>query len=456
MQAAQRQKKLMRTRRHDDDTTAHMDSAAQRHTLPLAHLNDSRLHPLQRQQIALAASHTLGNHYLQRTLAHNKIQRECVACEAVHPERAFENERSKRKTFACADFAGDAKLEACLNDEDRLKPGEEGETVAKVQKALIADGVLAPEGLTSKYDAQTGQAVMRFKKKYALGFTQYPDVGPGTMRKLDELCAKKGGQDPDPNKKKDLPDLPDPPKPKPIGPVKPQNTPALFCVPFADTVEAAEAWLETKLLLLAFTAKFGSEVQDIWMKYLNNPKTGTKGTLPPRQLFSGSKNRVVKEFREDPETQKQKDRIMQLLVDKVKNDSSLMPQEGQSTPLMKFKDVLAASELTDLPMSFQNPADRIPGLLAGGNSKDASDAGDDVRNVDGQFRVINLGLSTIRIQASFVFDVFDCVDFCPGNPGGFFAQIITIPLSRLEATPDFPTYDVPFEVIYGTSDDKAF
>ena len=45
-----------------------------------------------------------------------------------------------RKAFDCPDFADDPKLEACLNDEDRLRPFEEGPTVAKVQNALLNDG----------------------------------------------------------------------------------------------------------------------------------------------------------------------------------------------------------------------------------------------------------------------------------------------------------------------------
>lgn len=57
---------------------------------------------------------------------------------------------------------------------------------------------------TENTAAATGQAVMAFKSKYKLGFEKFPDVGPGTMAKLDELCAKK----PEPK----------PPQPKPPAP----------------------------------------------------------------------------------------------------------------------------------------------------------------------------------------------------------------------------------------------
>lgn len=105
-----------------------------------------------------------------------------------------------RKAFDCAAFAGDPKLEACLNDEDRLRPHERGPTVAKVQAALQSDGQdLGPDGADGVYGAATGQAVMAFKAKYHLGFERFPDVGPGTMARLDELCAKpKPGPTPKP------------------------------------------------------------------------------------------------------------------------------------------------------------------------------------------------------------------------------------------------------------------
>jgi hypothetical protein len=98
-------------------------------------------------------------------------------------------QRLMLKSFKCSDYAGDLKLEACLNDQDRLRPGERGPSVAKVQRGLMRDGVsVGPKGDDGIYGDATGQGVMAFKKKHNLGYTQYPDVGPGTMGKLDELC----------------------------------------------------------------------------------------------------------------------------------------------------------------------------------------------------------------------------------------------------------------------------
>ena len=94
------------------------------------------------------------------------------------------------KSFRCPDFAGDRKLEACLNDRDRLRPGEKGPSVEKVQRALLNDDIfIGPEGADGKFGANTSEGVMAFKAKHNLGSTNFPDVGPGTMGKLDELCG---------------------------------------------------------------------------------------------------------------------------------------------------------------------------------------------------------------------------------------------------------------------------
>jgi outer membrane protein OmpA-like peptidoglycan-associated protein len=240
---------------------------------------------------------------------------------------------------------------------------------------------------------------------------------------------------------------------QPPGLVKPKGSPFFFCEPYIDMVDAFLSWTITKLAIHEFTSKWGSEVQDLWAEYLNNPKKGTKGTLPPRKLFASPTGRIVTAFREDPETDVQKTRIMKLIAARVRADPKLMPAEGKSTPLLGFRPLLNDADLLNLPMAFKDPANKIPGNLAGGFGKNSSDAGDDVRNVDGSFIATNRGAGILAVAATFSFDVLDAVDFCPGAAGGFWAQQITIPMSRFEATPDFPTYDIPFEVVYSLKDE---
>ena len=85
-------------------------------------------------------------------------------------------------------FAGDATLEACRQDRARLDVGARNESVRKVQQALFDLGFdVGPTGADAVYGPATSAAVKAFKKKETLGFEQFGDVGPGTMRRLDEL-----------------------------------------------------------------------------------------------------------------------------------------------------------------------------------------------------------------------------------------------------------------------------
>jgi hypothetical protein len=85
-------------------------------------------------------------------------------------------------------FAGDATLEACRQDKARLDAPARGESVRRVQQALLDLGFeLGPTGADAVYGPATSAAVKAFKKKENLGFEQFGDVGPGTMRRLDEL-----------------------------------------------------------------------------------------------------------------------------------------------------------------------------------------------------------------------------------------------------------------------------
>lgn len=106
-----------------------------------------------------------------------------LACELSEQESGHE------EAFKCADFIGDRKLEDCLNDRDRLKPGDTGDPVWKVQFHIRNDGVdVGP--VDGTYGPKTADGVMAFKRKHSLGYETFSDVGPGTMRMLDDLCER--------------------------------------------------------------------------------------------------------------------------------------------------------------------------------------------------------------------------------------------------------------------------
>ena len=101
-----------------------------------------------------------------------------------------------------ARFTPSAKLELCFQDRARLRRGDpDTDAVQRVQEALLALPAktgrtydLGEKGADGIYGAKTAAAVVKFKTDEALGSTQFDDVGPGTMRRLDELFV--GGDGP--------------------------------------------------------------------------------------------------------------------------------------------------------------------------------------------------------------------------------------------------------------------
>lgn len=100
-----------------------------------------------------------------------------------------------------ARFTPSAKLELCFQDRARVRRGDpDTDAVQRVQEALLALPAktgrsydLGEKGADGVYGAKTAAAVVKFKSDEALGSTQFDDVGPGTMRRLDELFASGDG-----------------------------------------------------------------------------------------------------------------------------------------------------------------------------------------------------------------------------------------------------------------------
>jgi hypothetical protein len=113
---------------------------------------------------------------------------------------------------------------------------------------------------------------------------------------------------------------------------------------------------------------------------------------------------------------------------------------------MSVTNFLSAAEMNDRPINYSNPFS-IAGHIAGGVG--SSDAGPDTRkvawgNVTLEKTPIVGGVGYVSVEATLHYEVFDTVDFCPGDPGSPLEACITIPMSRLEAGGD--AYDQPFLV----------
>jgi peptidoglycan hydrolase-like protein with peptidoglycan-binding domain len=94
---------------------------------------------------------------------------------------------ARRTGLSSPRFVGDPTLEACLQDRARLGEGATGMSVGRVQQALVDLGYDLGAGADQRYGPKTATAVRSFKTDQVLGFTQFGDVGPGTMGRLDEL-----------------------------------------------------------------------------------------------------------------------------------------------------------------------------------------------------------------------------------------------------------------------------
>jgi peptidoglycan hydrolase-like protein with peptidoglycan-binding domain len=88
-----------------------------------------------------------------------------------------------------------AKLVKCFEDKARLGARDpDTDAVKRIQQALLdlkaitgKSYDLGPTGVDGDYGPRTAAAIRKFKTDEDLGSTQFGDVGPGTMRHLDDL-----------------------------------------------------------------------------------------------------------------------------------------------------------------------------------------------------------------------------------------------------------------------------
>lgn len=262
-----------------------------------------------------------------------------------------------------------------------------------------------------------------------------------------------------------LPGRAGPPLPGPIppvGPVRPPGTPLGFCVPYPANVlgqlEAMRdrAFIESVWLPYA-RGMFGADVYLLWRDYLNRPKGAS---LTPR-VFRGAGNRIVDAFRTDPATVLDQGLLYTDIVLAVSHTpEATIPLSGLASlsPPIPLGTLMPPASLMRT-INYTAGYIRIPGNIAGGTGVvgvGSSDAGPDLRLVSGSVRVLRSRPTPTAPETKFAImqlelQVIDAVDFCPGAPGPAPAWPATVPMSRLEATPTEPTYDLPFHVFVDLS-----
>jgi hypothetical protein len=215
-----------------------------------------------------------------------------------------------------------------------------------------------------------------------------------------------------------------------------------FCSPYATAADAAssEAILRTAFLPV-MSAKFGTEVHDLWESFLSR----SPGASLSRTVFDTPGNPIEDSFATSAATDDDQDAVLDMVIDRVRSfpGGRLSPH---TTTISSLTNYLTTAEMDNRPINYSNPLSKA-GNIAGGIG--SSDAGPDNR------RIVRANVTMLKTpligDSGFIdftltphYEVNDAVDLCPGQCGSPAEQIFTIPLSRLEASG--AAYDVPYVV----------
>lgn len=215
-----------------------------------------------------------------------------------------------------------------------------------------------------------------------------------------------------------------------------------FCTPYATTAEATaeEAWLRS-YFLPTMSAKFGTEVHDLWESFLSR----APGASLSRRVFETPGNPIEESFATSSATDADQDAVLDMVINRVTSfpGGRLSPHSHTVSSLTNY---LSASEMDNRPINYSNPFSKA-GNIAGGIG--SSDAGPDSRKIASA----NVSMEKVPLigDSGYIdfkliphYEVHDAVDLCPGQCGSPAEQKFTIPLSRLEESGE--AYDVPYVV----------
>jgi len=216
-----------------------------------------------------------------------------------------------------------------------------------------------------------------------------------------------------------------------------------FCTAYPTKSEAAstKSWLQSWYLPVE-EVKFGAESRSLYQSYLSRHRGDS---LAPVN-FTNPGSELVQSFAGSWATADDQDAIIDLIGQRLNRAPGPLSDDTPTT--MSVENFLSRPELDNRPINYSNPFS-IAGHIAGGIG--SSDAGDDYRKVlwgNATLEKVPLVGSTgyVSVETTLHYEVFDAVDFCPGDCGSPAEQMITVPMSRLEASDE--AYDVPFKVTF--------
>ncbi len=220
---------------------------------------------------------------------------------------------------------------------------------------------------------------------------------------------------------------------------------ATFCTPYASTADAdsAEDNIRNYYLPLEGIPTYGREAGSLYESFLDR----SPGDSLAPVVFRDPASYLVTAFRESGDTTSDMDDVIDL-VGARQHLAPGPPLRDHTPTTMSLSNFLSAAEMNNRPINYSNPFS-VAGHIAGGIG--SSDAGDDYRKISRANVTLektpiigNTGYVSIRLIPHY--EVFDAIDFCPGDCGSPAEQIVTVPMSRLEASGR--AYDVPFKVIF--------
>jgi hypothetical protein len=189
------------------------------------------------------------------------------------------------------------------------------------------------------------------------------------------------------------------------------------------------------------SATFGAEVRSLWADYLARTPASS---LTPR-VFDTPGDPIEDSFATSSATSSDEDDVLNLVIARLSRfpGGTLRPFTHTVTSLTNY---LSASEMDNRPINYSNPLSKA-GNIAGGIGSSA--AGPDYR------RIVRANVTMDKVpiigNSGYIdfelfpyYEVFDAVDFCPGQCGSPAEQVLTVPLSRLEASGE--AFDVPYFV----------
>lgn len=228
---------------------------------------------------------------------------------------------------------------------------------------------------------------------------------------------------------------------------RPEGVPDDFCQAFPSAAEAEADRSKNRDSLLSSAASIiidggDSEVKSLFADFIDGGK-------PHRDLST----RLATYFTRSGATRAATEFLKDKLDEYFKTN---LPDSGTSKTV-KLQDAIPAAiaalgKVGDPHVMAFRDYSETPGVLAGGVGvgQVACQVGKIPSGVEDQRTATGTATCTRNSDGSYVVDpditytVVDTLDFCPGNPGGYFAKKLTVPLSRYEAT-DI-SGDVPFTV----------